>query len=313
MPAAIRYSSNLYVAIAVVAIAPMPCALIGDWVQHRFLPEPYWALPISVASFYTPLWWGLSVNWLARRVDVRHWAIRWSVVGAIVFAGARLLYWWPNSRDLEIGTVAALIDARLSGHAIGNRSVILLGITTYVCLSVATKQILLLPELRIKKRGSMVLGREREREANPRHSARDTSTISVVCVGIDGWVEAESSLLSERVTTARAFHLRWWDGVRLFHRDGNCYEVASAATEQHLSPLSELLANTFYNPRLVVRYEYRSSGAYELETLKRALMEAVDKDDDILTQFHESGEIKAQLNLARSFDDVVEVLHKTQA
>jgi hypothetical protein len=57
-----------------------------------------------------------------------------------------------------------------------------------------------------------------------------------------------------------------------------------------------------------VRYEYRSIGTYELETLQEALVDAVEKDDDVLTQFHESTELVTRLNLARSFDDVVDVL-----
>jgi hypothetical protein len=57
-----------------------------------------------------------------------------------------------------------------------------------------------------------------------------------------------------------------------------------------------------------VHYEYRSTGAYELTELKQALADAIDKDDDVLTQFHEGDELKQRLERARSFDEVVEVL-----
>jgi hypothetical protein len=299
MPAAVRYSANVYIAIAVVVIAPIPCALIGDWVQHTFLSEVYWAVPISVASFYTPLWWALCLLWLGVSAKPRHWSLNWSIVGAIVSSGARLVYWWPSPRDFERGTVAALIEARLSDHAVSNWSVICLVGITYVCLYVAAKQVLSAHRL------------EPRTTPHPMKSniARTAfADVSVVCVGRGGWVETESALLPERRTSAVAFHRRWWDGARFFHRDGACYEIASATTEQPLAPLSEILSHTFYNPRLTVRYEYRSVGAYELDTLKKALNEAVDNDDDILAQFHEADEIKARLRLARSFDDVVDVL-----
>jgi hypothetical protein len=132
--------------------------------------------------------------------------------------------------------------------------------------------------------------------------------VSVVCVGEDGWTETESSLLTERTTTAAAFHKEWWRSVLFFHRDGHCYRVASAVPVQRLTPLSKVLANTFYNPKLTVRYDYRSTGPYELLELCQALINAIDKDDDILTQFHEGDELKRRLKLARSFEDVVDVL-----
>ena len=132
---------------------------------------------------------------------------------------------------------------------------------------------------------------------------------SVILVGDNGWTDMEPSLPAERVTSAYGFHKPWWHGVSFFHRDGSRYEVASALPTQALPPLSKLLAATIYNPRLTVRYEYRSLGRFELTDLKQALLKAIDKDDDILTQFHESEGLKRRVGDARSFDDVAEVLH----
>lgn len=133
--------------------------------------------------------------------------------------------------------------------------------------------------------------------------------VSVLCVGSDGWTSTESSLLPERSTTAAAFHKSWWRGVRFFHRNGHRYEVASAVPSQPLGRLSKMLANTIYNPKLTVRYEYQSTGSYELPELRQALVDAIEKDDDILTQFHEADELKQRLNVAGTFDDIVDVLH----
>jgi hypothetical protein len=130
----------------------------------------------------------------------------------------------------------------------------------------------------------------------------------VILIGDDGWTDIEPSLLAERTTSAWGFHRRWWNGVSFFSRDGNRYEVVSAQPVQALPPLSKLLAATIYNPRLTVRYEYRSLGPYELTELRRTLHAAVECDDDVLTQFHEADELKRRIDGAASFDDVAEVL-----
>jgi hypothetical protein len=135
-----------------------------------------------------------------------------------------------------------------------------------------------------------------------------TEPASVILVGDDGRTDTEPALLAERVTSAYGFHRPWWRGVSLFHRDGGRYEVVSAQPARALPPLSRLLAATIYNPRLAVRYEYRRIGPYDLGVLKEALLRAIDKDDDILTQFHDADHLKRRLAHATSFDDVAEVL-----
>jgi len=131
---------------------------------------------------------------------------------------------------------------------------------------------------------------------------------SVILVGSNGWTNMEPSLLAERITSAYGFYKPWWKGVGFFHRDGSRYEVTSARPSKALPPFSRLLAATIYNPQLTVRYEYQSIGPYELADLKQALVRAIDKDDDILTQFHNAQDLKQRVTDARTFDDVVDVL-----
>jgi hypothetical protein len=69
-----------------------------------------------------------------------------------------------------------------------------------------------------------------------------------------------------------------------------------------------LLPATVYNPSLSVRYDYRSMGAYAIDDLKNALRAAIDRDDDVLTQFHSATKLKQRVAEAASFDDVVAVL-----
>jgi hypothetical protein len=132
--------------------------------------------------------------------------------------------------------------------------------------------------------------------------------VSVILVGNNGWTKMEASLLAERITSAYGFHKPWWKGVGFFHRDGSRYEVSSARPSQVLPLFSRLLAATIYNPQLTVRYEYQSGGRYELADLKEALVRAIDKVDDILTQYHNAEDLKRRVTDARTFDDAVEVL-----
>src|ERR1051325_11702603 len=128
--------------------------------------------------------------------------------------------------------------------------------------------------------------------------------MDVVSIAADGWTQIEPSLAPERTMTAYAFHREWWRTARFFQRDGLRYQVASAVPTRPLPALSKLLASTVYNPTLTVRYEYRAIGRYELSELQRAVIDAIDKDDDILTQFHEAEELTRRVHAARTFDEI---------
>ena len=129
---------------------------------------------------------------------------------------------------------------------------------------------------------------------------------SVIAIGQDGWTAIETDLMPERAGSAYGFHKPWWRGVSFFHRNGTRYEVGSATPLGSVPP--KLLAATFYNPRINVRYEFRAAGPYAIDDLKKALSSAIDRDPDILTQFHGADELTARVAAAASFDDLVAVL-----
>ena len=131
---------------------------------------------------------------------------------------------------------------------------------------------------------------------------------SVIFVGEDGWTDTARDLPEQRATSAHGFHKQWWKGVKLYHRNGYRYEVEKATPEEELPPLSKLMAATIHNPTFSVLYEYTSTGFYQLDELKQALRAAVEKDDDVLTQFHEAEELVARIDAAKNFDDLVDML-----
>ncbi len=130
----------------------------------------------------------------------------------------------------------------------------------------------------------------------------------VIFVGDNGWTDMAADLPAERKTSAHGFHTPWWKGVRIYHRNGYVYEVENAKSDEELPPLSKLLAATIYNPTYTVQYEYRSTGFYQLDELKKALHDAVCNDSDVLTQFHEAEELCEMIAKANHFDDLVEML-----
>ena len=134
--------------------------------------------------------------------------------------------------------------------------------------------------------------------------------VSVLMIGQDGWTDTAESLEVERTTSAYGFRKPWWKGVSFFHRDGTRYEVLTATPTGWMPP--KILAATIYNPTMIVRYDFHSLGPYEIDDLKQAVADAIDKDDDILTQFHEADELKELLADAKTFDGVLKLLRFAQ-
>lgn len=135
-----------------------------------------------------------------------------------------------------------------------------------------------------------------------------SADVSVIFVGEDGWTDTARDLPEQRATSAHGFHKAWWKGVKLYHRNGYCYEVEKATPEQELPALSKFLAATIHNPTFKVNYEYQSTGFYKIDDLKQALRGAVEKDDDVLTQFHEAEELISRIDAAKDFSDLVDML-----
>ncbi len=73
---------------------------------------------------------------------------------------------------------------------------------------------------------------------------------------------------------------------------------------------NRLLAKTIYNPTVAVNVSWTHLGEYRLEELKKDLSEALEADDDILTQYADGETIKKELNQSKSFDEIVALLKK---
>ncbi len=128
-----------------------------------------------------------------------------------------------------------------------------------------------------------------------------SADVSVIFVGEDGWTDCARDLAEERVTEAHDFHKPWWKGVKLYHRNGYRYEVENAKTEEPVPAKPT-------DAKVVVQYEYTSTGFYQLDELKQALRAAVDKKHEVLTRFHKAEELVTRIDAANHFGDLVDML-----
>jgi hypothetical protein len=100
---------------------------------------------------------------------------------------------------------------------------------------------------------------------------------------------------------------KFFDSLRFFTNDGRVLTVTSWEMTPTRSPLlNTILAYTF-NPKVSVTCTY-STAPYELAELQRELCKAVDADDDILTQFHETDELKSSIQSASNYAEIWQVL-----
>jgi hypothetical protein len=100
---------------------------------------------------------------------------------------------------------------------------------------------------------------------------------------------------------------KFFESLRFFTGDGRVLTV----TSWQMSPTRSFLLNTIlaytWNPKVSVTCAY-SINSYEIPDLQRELCKAVDADDDILTQFHESDELKSSIQSASTYAEVWQVL-----
>ena len=137
--------------------------------------------------------------------------------------------------------------------------------------------------------------------------------MNVIVVGSNGWVERFEALEPRLRANAYGFFRAWWKGVTYFHRDGYRYTVAAVRPRRQLGMIDRVLASTIYNPVLDFDVDYAREGIYSAAQLREAVGMALERDDDVLTQFHERDELLARLGRAMSFDEVLAVLAFAEA
>jgi len=97
---------------------------------------------------------------------------------------------------------------------------------------------------------------------------------------------------------------------RAFDSNGKKWNYHLVSDKVKDNFLTRLVANTVYNPFVDCHPKWTKSVDYKLEELKKALTKAINKDEDILTQFVDRETLKEHVNASTSFDEVYRVLMK---
>ena len=84
------------------------------------------------------------------------------------------------------------------------------------------------------------------------------------------------------------------------------YELKSERVKNNL--FIKFLPNTLYNPIIPVTPIWTLIESSNIESLKNKINVAIDKDDDILTQFVEADELKKQISDTNSFKGIYQLL-----
>jgi len=125
--------------------------------------------------------------------------------------------------------------------------------------------------------------------------------------GPRGYFSFESAYSSTQTATLLGTLRGFFDKSTIYDADGRAWKAKGIESRFKRSWWTLLLANTVYNPRVTVTVLWREPKAYALDDLKFAYLKAVDRDDDILTQFVEAEELTLKISRAQSFAELTAV------
>jgi hypothetical protein len=116
-----------------------------------------------------------------------------------------------------------------------------------------------------------------------------------------GWLGWETKTRTSRFSLFGALNTRRWTA---FDGSGARWRVSPDSFRYPFTWWTRLLANTIYNPRFEAELRWLPVGQYTFEELQEQLCSLVDKDDDILTQFHDANHIKDTIRATKTFKEL---------
>ncbi|HWZ84170.1 MAG TPA: hypothetical protein VNW47_16190 [Terriglobales bacterium] len=128
-------------------------------------------------------------------------------------------------------------------------------------------------------------------------------TFPALIVANDGWLQylSRAEELSEWTMSAIAKYSR--QRVVLYDSSDRAWEVDSIDLVTPASLLARLL-----NRKVPVRWSLRHLNEAPLQVVREVIVEAIDADDDILTQSVSADDLKASVQKASSFHTLIHTL-----
>ena len=136
------------------------------------------------------------------------------------------------------------------------------------------------------------------------------SGLKVIAITRRGAVTLFEEIPTTVPSTAYAVATRGWVGTVLYGPDGFAHVVGNLEAATPLNAFRKLLSYV-YNPRLTAVVTYKAARPYDIDELRRALLSAIDQDDDILTQWHDEDELLRRVRSAGSYDELLQVVQDT--
>jgi hypothetical protein len=133
-------------------------------------------------------------------------------------------------------------------------------------------------------------------------------------VGARGYLDFEERFSS----TQQEVGLRWALGIgrgvySVYDANGLRWDLKHVESAYRRKWWLVLLARTGFAATIAATLRWHEPTEYSLEELRKAFMQAVDEDDDSLTQFAEARDIHQRVAVARSFAELADVFRWMQA
>lgn len=120
------------------------------------------------------------------------------------------------------------------------------------------------------------------------------------------WIELTETAETRMAVNRLTLLSNWDQHCVVYDVDGVAWTFRFDRPASGFSILARLAAHIAYNPRHDVGIVWERIGPYSLSEVKDAYLDAVDHDDDILTQFVEPEALSERVRGCQTFRDLVE-------
>jgi hypothetical protein len=135
----------------------------------------------------------------------------------------------------------------------------------------------------------------------------------ILLIADDGWVEHVKTAAEIANWTRLAVMKYESRRMVVLDADDDAWKVTRISTDPPLNALGRLLAHTIHNPKVPVRIELEPITLTPIDATRAALVQAIQADNDVLTQRSSAKELRNAVQHARSFREIVAALKRAGA
>jgi hypothetical protein len=135
----------------------------------------------------------------------------------------------------------------------------------------------------------------------------------LLIVASDGWVDYVKK--DKDIGAFNYIAIKKYNKLKplIFDAAESVWQITEISPNKPLSLLDKILAYTFYHPLIPVSFQVNKITDRPMDIIKDALTQAIDADDDILTQWTTADELKKAVRDANSFDSLIANMKKKKA